>query len=489
MVYVLNTDGKPLMPTERHGKVRRLLKEKKAKVIRRTPFTIKLLYDTPDIIQELTLGIDTGSAHIGSAVYSENGEILYTAKTEIRNDITTTMKERATNRRNRRNRKTRYRQCKLAKADDKDKDQSWVRYKKLRKYMKIYKGVERNRKNLSPTLRSKIHSHVKEIEFVKSILPIKRIVLETGTFDPHLMKNPALHNPEIAKWGYQKGSNYGFANTKAKVLDRDGYKCHICKTKKHGIKLEVHHIIFRSNGGSDDESNLITLCHDCHVSLHEYARTHNGETPYKLKGKKKSQLKHATQMNIIRNQLLTNYYPEAIETFGYVTKENRFNLGIEKDHYLDACVIASGGKSFSIKSDILLQKDIAKGTHALEGFVKHPTHDKGEKGGKSFARQLIAPSETTKNRIINNGLEKYNGVVSLKDQTPFKGLTSNCKVSYFGKEYYVMSVDKKGYAQLKDIDGNKIDFSFMGKGNKTPKLCNIKRLSSRKTRLQIIKKS
>ena len=106
MVYVLNTDGKPLMPTERHGKVRRLLKEKKAKVIRRTPFTIKLLYDTPDIIQELTLGIDTGSAHIGSAVYSENGEILYTAKTEIRNDITTTMKERATNRRNRRNRKT-----------------------------------------------------------------------------------------------------------------------------------------------------------------------------------------------------------------------------------------------------------------------------------------------------------------------------------------------------------------------------------------------
>ena len=479
MVYVLNTDGKPLMPTERHGKVRRLLKGKKAKVIRRTPFTIKLLYNTPDIIQELTLGIDTGSSTIGSAVYSESGEIIYTAKTEIRNDITTKMKERSINRRNRRDRKTRYRQCRLVKADDKNKDQSWIYYKKLRKYMNVYKGVTRNRQNLSPTLRSKIHSHIKEIEFVKSLLPIKNVVLETGTFDPHLMKNPALHNLNIAKWGYQKGANYGFANTKAKVLDRDGYKCHICKTKKQGTKLEVHHIVFRSNGGSDEESNLITLCHDCHVSLHEYARTHNGETPYKLKGKKKGQLKHATQMNTIRCYLL-KHYPDSIETFGYVTKENRQLLGIEKDHHLDACVIASGGKPFVIKSNLLLQKDIAKGTHTLEGFVKHPIKEKGKKGEKSFARQLIAPSNTTKNNLEKNGVRKY------KDQTPFKGFTANCKVLYFGKEYFIRSVHRNGYADLKDIEGNKIDFSYMGRGNKTPKLESIKLISTRKTRLKIV---
>ena len=46
MVYVLNKDGGPLMPTERHGKVRRMLKEGKAKVVRREPFTIQLLYET-----------------------------------------------------------------------------------------------------------------------------------------------------------------------------------------------------------------------------------------------------------------------------------------------------------------------------------------------------------------------------------------------------------------------------------------------------------
>ncbi len=40
---------------------RLLLKDGKAKCIRRTPFTIKLLYQTTDYTQDLTLGIDTGS--------------------------------------------------------------------------------------------------------------------------------------------------------------------------------------------------------------------------------------------------------------------------------------------------------------------------------------------------------------------------------------------------------------------------------------------
>ena len=46
LVYVLKQNGQPFMPTARFGKVRRLLKAKKAKVVRREPFTIKLLYET-----------------------------------------------------------------------------------------------------------------------------------------------------------------------------------------------------------------------------------------------------------------------------------------------------------------------------------------------------------------------------------------------------------------------------------------------------------
>lgn len=80
------------------------------------------------------------------------------------------------------------------------------------------------------------------IEKNKTILPITEIVLEVGQFDTHLMQNFTLANPKVKHWGYQKGPNYGFANTKARVLNRDNYQCQYCKTKKNGTKLEVHHI-------------------------------------------------------------------------------------------------------------------------------------------------------------------------------------------------------------------------------------------------------
>ena len=65
MVYVTNRQGKALMPTDRHGKVRRLLKSGLAHVVRRIPFTIQLDYDTTEITQPITLGIDAGSKFIG----------------------------------------------------------------------------------------------------------------------------------------------------------------------------------------------------------------------------------------------------------------------------------------------------------------------------------------------------------------------------------------------------------------------------------------
>ena len=46
MVHVISIDGKHLMPMSRHGKVRRMLRDKKAKVVKVKPFTIKLLYKT-----------------------------------------------------------------------------------------------------------------------------------------------------------------------------------------------------------------------------------------------------------------------------------------------------------------------------------------------------------------------------------------------------------------------------------------------------------
>ena len=57
------------------------------------------------------------------------------------------------------------------------------------------------------------------------------------------------------------------------------------------------------------------------------------------------------------------------------------------------------------------------------------------------------------------------------------------KVRYFGKEYFIKGRMNTGYAILMDIEGNKIDFSTMPKGYKTPKLSNCNRIASRKTTL------
>ena len=332
MVYVIDQDGQPLMPTNRHGKVKHLLKSGKAKVIRRCPFTIKLLYRSTKYTQKLTLGQDTGSGTHGNAVYAEDGKIVYMSKVTVRNDITGKMTQRAKYRRNRRSRKTRYRKPRFLNRKNSIKDDRF-----------------------SPTMVSKIQSHVKEIEFIKSILPVTTVVLETGQFDTHLMKNPALADEKVRHWGYQKGANYGFENTKAMVLNRDSHTCQCCKGKHKDSKLEVHHIIFRSQGGSDEADNLITLCHTCHKALH------NGKINPDFKGKRKGQLKYATQMNGIRKQLL-RIYPDAIETFGMVTKANRLKLGVEKDHHIDACVIAGGGNAFSFATNmVFLKRGIPKG--------------------------------------------------------------------------------------------------------------------------------
>ena len=51
---------------------------------------------------------------------------------------------------------------------------------------------------------------------------------------------------------------------KVRVLERDNYTCQMCgKTVKDGVKLEVDHIHPFSKGGSDDISNLRTLCQEC----------------------------------------------------------------------------------------------------------------------------------------------------------------------------------------------------------------------------------
>ena len=63
-VFVRSQFNDPLMPTTPR-KARVLLKERKASVVQRNPFTIKLLYPSGNAKQEIVLGIDSGYLNIG----------------------------------------------------------------------------------------------------------------------------------------------------------------------------------------------------------------------------------------------------------------------------------------------------------------------------------------------------------------------------------------------------------------------------------------
>ena len=103
MVYVLSKNGKPLMPTNRYGHIRWLIKNNKAIPICNNPFTIRLKYDTSDVVQPLTMGIDVGRENIGLGVSDNNGNCLFLANVETKNkQVTKNMSDRKVHRQERR---------------------------------------------------------------------------------------------------------------------------------------------------------------------------------------------------------------------------------------------------------------------------------------------------------------------------------------------------------------------------------------------------
>lgn len=304
MVYVQDIDGSPLMPTTRHGKVRRLLKSKKATVVNLCPFTIRLLYDTTGYKQEITLGVDAGTKHVGLSATTKSKE-LYASEVILRSDVVDLLSTRRELRRARRYR-LRYR---------KPRFNNRVKYKKD--------------KWIAPSIRQKIDSHIRIIGFVYSILPVSKLIIEVAQFDTQKIKNPEISGKE-----YQEGEQLGFWNIREYILARDGHKCQHCKGKSKDPILNIHHIESRKTGG-DSPSNLITLCETCHKEFHK--------GNIKLKVSRGKSLRDAAVMGIMKWELyeeLKSLYPNVKMTFGYITKHDRIKHGIEKSHVSDAFVIS-----------------------------------------------------------------------------------------------------------------------------------------------------
>lgn len=237
-IYVLNKDGKPLMPTTRCGHVRRLLKEQKARAVASKPFTIQLLYETDNIVQPLYLGIDPGRTNIGVAVVKADGTAVFTAHLETRNkEIPKLMKKRKDSRRARRTNGRRCRRQRRAKANGTiskkcvkqataQNGSASKRAKKIGVIKRHLPGCEKevlcigiknkeakfnNRTRpagwLTPTANQLLQTHINLIKKIQKLLPISDVVLEINKFA--FMQ---LDNPNIQKWQYQQGPLYQKAN-------------------------------------------------------------------------------------------------------------------------------------------------------------------------------------------------------------------------------------------------------------------------------------
>lgn len=321
MVYVLNIDGQPLMPTNRHGKVRRLLKSGQAKVVSRCPFTIQLLYESTNHTQPISLGIDAGSKTIGLSATTET-KVLFEAKVTLRNDIVDLLSTRREQRRTRRNRKTRYRKCRFQNRVH-SKQKGW----------------------LAPSIENKISTHLTMVDKVHKILPITNIVVETAAFDTQLLKAIEEDKPSPQGTDYQQGEQLGFWNTREYVLFRDNHTCQCCKGKSKDKILNVHHIESRKTGG-DSPGNLITLCETCHKKYHK------GLLP-KFKPKRQPSYRDGAFMGIMRwtfYNRLKETYPNVSMTYGYITKNTRINNGLEKDHHIDARCISGNPLAIPLKN-------------------------------------------------------------------------------------------------------------------------------------------
>lgn len=398
-VYVLNKHGEPLMPCS-PGKARILLKQQKARVVKRTPFTIKLLHGSAGYKQPITLGVDAGSKHVGLSASTEKRE-LYSEEFTPRNDVVELLSTRRQNRRSRRNRKTRYRAPRFNNRVH-SKHKGWF----------------------APSVEVKIQEHITVIKRICRILPITLVRVETAEFDTQRLKAMLAGKPLPVGTDYQLGEMYDEYNVRQYVLKRDNYTCQCCgahTTAKKAVKLHVHHLESRKVGGNAP-SNLITLCVTCHNNLHKGKIT--------LDGKKRGKtLRDAAFMGIMRNTLLTRLRNElnipVQNTYGYITKLLREQNDIKKSHVNDARCIS--------KHPLAEPCSVCYRTKAI----------------RHHNRQIH------KAKILKGGIRKTN-------QAPYivKGFRLWDKVLYNGQECFISGRRSSGYFALRKLDGTAITNSI-----------------------------
>ena len=311
-VAVISKAGERLMPTSEY-RARKLLKSGKAIKYSYNPFTIQLTERETGDIQPIELCMDTGYIHIGISVKSEKHEYLA-------EQIDTLTNERS-----------RHDACRMYRMQRRSRK----RYRQPR-----FNNRKRNDGWIAPSLEHKKDIHIQAISHISKVMPVTDITMEMGNFDTQVLKAKEEGKPLPQGADYQHGERYGIATLREAVFSRDGYTCQCCgRTIKDGAILHVHHVKYRSQGGTNRMSNLATVCEKCHTPKNHKP----GGKLYNWKPKLPS-FKGATYMTAIRWKLYNEVkalFPDinVHVTYGAETKERRRIFDIAKSHVNDAFVM------------------------------------------------------------------------------------------------------------------------------------------------------
>ena len=400
MVFVKSINNTSLMPCSAR-KARLLLSSNKAIIIDYKNFTIKLNYNTTNFCQTTTIAVDTGAKFLGIILRNGNN-ILLARQVKLRTDISSLLTTRRILRRARRN-KLRYRQPRFLNRT-KSKQSGW----------------------LPPSIQSRVNNTINMIDNLISKLPVYKLIIEVGNFDVQKMKNPAINGKE-----YQQGEMAGFNEIKEFVLTRDNYTCKHKQCDHTDKKLQVHHIQFRSNGGSDKPDNLITLCKTCHSNLH------SGLIDDKFK--KVANYKEPPFMNSLKTRL-QKHYINATFCFGYQTKTTRQEMQLPKSHINDAIAISC------YQNKISNLKYLEVNEYVIQVRIKK----------RSLHEQTARKGYKTKNTTQKRNNKNVNQVNEYKIGSTVR---FGCKFGYIsgftGKSAYIKDIndnyiteDNKSYKQI-----------------------------------------
>jgi 5-methylcytosine-specific restriction endonuclease McrA len=427
-VFVLDTEKRPLDPIH-SAQARQLLRNRKAAIYRRFPFTIILIRaasrreesrpDTP--VQSLRLKIDPGAKFTGIALVNDaTGEVVFAAELKHRGfAIRDALTSRRQLRHSRRNRKTRYRKPRFL---NRTRPEGW----------------------LAPSLQSRVDNIKTWVIRLRKLAPIEAISQELVRFDMQLMRNPDIQGKE-----YQQGTLAGY-ETREYLLEKWGRQCAYCGVKD--IPLQIEHIHPRSKGGSNSITNLTLSCEKCNTKkgtkdIKEFLK----KDPNKLQKillQAKRPLADAAAVNTTRFALLNTLKETGlpIETgSGGLTKYNRRQQKLEKTHWLDAACVGESTPILNIKGiKPLLITANGHGTRQMAGTDKFgfPTrHRTNKQIHYGFSTGDIVKAVVTNGKKVG----EYLGRVLCRATGSFDIATSSGRVAGISYKYCSAIHKKDGY--------------------------------------------